>query len=134
MAQAESTRAIERPDGRLVLVVDDFPETIDVLASILSRHGYYVVLAMSGADAIRIAREQQPDLIVMDFAMPRMNGLEATRILKAHESTRGIPVILYTAHGGPEVEIEAQRAGCAAVALKPLETQRLFDLVERALA
>ena len=131
---AEALSPNDRPAGALVLVVDDFPETVDVVASILSLRGCYVALAMDGIDAVAIARERHPDAIIMDFAMPRMNGLEATRLLKSYDDTRKIPVILYTAHGGPEVEVEAQRAGCIAVALKPLENDRLIALVERILA
>lgn len=115
----------------LVLVVDDFPESVDPLMAMLHERGCIVSLALDGGSALAKASSLKPDVIVMDFAMPQLDGIEATRRLKASAHTCDIPVILFSAHAGPELGNAAERAGCAAVFKKPRAT---VDVVERVLA
>lgn len=114
----------------MVLVVDDFPESVDALIAMLSERGFTVALALDGDDAIRQAGALQPDVIVMDLAMPKTDGLEATRRLKAAPGTRDIPVVLFSAHAGPELGVMAEQAGCAAVLRKPGGTSKVLEFVQ----
>jgi CheY-like chemotaxis protein len=74
----------------------------------------------------------QPDFIIMDFALPRIDGLEATRRLKADARTRHIPVLLFTAHMGTEMRMRAEEAGCLGVLGKLDGASGLFDAIDRA--
>lgn len=115
----------------LVLVVDDFPESVDPLVALLTEQGFMVVLALDGEDGVRQAALLRPLVVVMDLAMPRMDGLEATRRLKALPATRDIPVVLFSAHAGPELGAAADAAGCAAVFRKPVGARAVVELVTR---
>lgn len=116
-----------------VLVVDDFPDTVDLLAEILGDNGYSVNVAFDGTDAIDRALQAQPDLILMDLAMPNLDGLAATRRLKGDPRTHDIPVVLYTGHPGADVAQRAHEAGCRSVITKPALEQVLLDAVDDAL-
>jgi CheY-like chemotaxis protein len=118
----------------LVLVVDDFPDTVDVVTELLCEQGYSVALAFDGKDAVARALDANPDVIVMDLAMPRLDGLAATRLLKADPRTQNIPVVLYTAHPGIEIEAIARAAGCSCVVGKPAPPRELLAAVSDALA
>ncbi|HZG43216.1 MAG TPA: response regulator, partial [Longimicrobium sp.] len=87
----------------------------------------------TGEDGIRVARELIPALILMDVAMPGMDGWEATRILKADENTSAIPVIALTAHAMTEDRKRAEEVGCDGYLSKPVEPRRVVQEVERLL-
>jgi two-component system cell cycle response regulator DivK len=99
-ADAASTRTL-RSDTfekqHLVLVVDDRAENRELCRECLSFAGFHVLEASNGAEAVKLAGERLPDVIVMDVAMPVMDGYEASRLLKSDPRTKGIPVILLTA-------------------------------------
>ena len=81
----------------IVLVADDDRDILDLLAFRLGRAGYEVVSASDGEEALRLAVERKPDLAVLDVMMPKLDGYEVTRRMRADESTKRIPVILLTA-------------------------------------
>lgn len=81
----------------LILVADDNPDSRSIMGLVLEHRGYEVVTAVDGEDAVRQAREQQPDLILMDLQMPRLSGLDAAQALKADASTSDIPILAVTA-------------------------------------
>jgi DNA-binding NarL/FixJ family response regulator len=103
---------------RRVLVVDDNPQVRQALCEVFKREADFDVCgeAENGREAIEKAQQLHPDLIVTDFSMPLMNGLEAARVLKSLMPT--VPVIIYTSHNGQFVETEALAAGAAAVISK----------------
>ena len=115
----------------MVLVVDDFPESVDAVYALLVERGFTVALALDGVDAVRMAKALQPHAIVMDVAMPNCDGLEALRRLKADPTTAHIPVILFSAHAGSELHAVADAIGCAAVVRKPMGSTTVVDMVER---
>lgn len=84
-----------------VLVVDDYQDTRELLSVVLASRGYQVFTAGDGEEAIRVAHEARPSVIIMDLFMPGMDGFEATRQLKGHPDTVDTPVIAYTARSGP---------------------------------
>ena len=88
----------EPPETRsVVLVADDDRDILDLLAFRLGRAGYEVVSASDGEEALRLAVDRKPDLAVLDVMMPKLDGYEVTRRMRADESTKRIPVILLTA-------------------------------------
>lgn len=110
-----------------MMVVEDDRHTRRINTLALSSAGYEVVEALDGAEAIHVARERSPDLIVMDLALAGTGGLEATRRIKAEMGSRAPLVLVLTAHALNEDARAAQAAGCDAFMAKPIDP---FDLVE----
>ncbi|HEY7410371.1 MAG TPA: response regulator [Vicinamibacteria bacterium] len=108
------------PGARRILVVDDLADQRRMYGAYLEHEGYEVRTAANGTEAIALAVEFRPDLIVMDLSMPGLDGFEATRVLKQMERTRDIPVLALTAYGEHLPEEWAREVGCAAYLRKPL--------------
>jgi CheY-like chemotaxis protein len=113
----------------LVLIVDDSPDAVDVVREQLIERGFAVVVAFDGDDAVRAAAEHAPDAVVLDLAMPRANGLDVARRLRANPRTAAVPLVLFTAHDSRELAVQAACAGFAAVVEKPGPPSRLVDVV-----
>jgi len=120
--------------GKTVLLVEDDADNQVIYSFILNHHGYAVLQAWDGESGVRMAREHRPDLILMDLTIPRIDGLQATRMLKADPATAAIPVIALTAHAGREDRAAAAAAGCVSFLVKPVEPQRVEVEVRRVLA
>jgi CheY-like chemotaxis protein len=112
-----------------ILVVEDDPIIMNLIVILLEREGYTVAQATTAEEGISLAHEGPPDLILMDVALPGLDGLEATRILKDAEATHGVPVIALTAQARKEDEARALRAGCDGFIPKPLSTRAFLDRV-----
>jgi two-component system, cell cycle response regulator DivK len=104
-----------------ILIVEDSPDNRNIAELILRDAGHTVVGVNDGPSAIEAANKHQPDVILMDLSIPRLDGWETTRRLKACPATSGIPVIAFTAHILPSDLERAQAAGCDAVIAKPFE-------------
>ncbi len=111
----------------VVLAIDDAPENLDVVKSLLSPH-YTVKAAVNGQMALKIVEKQLPDLILLDIRMPGMDGFEVCRKLKADEATAGIPVIFLTGEG--DVASEVTEVGGAGYVTKPIEPDALLARIE----
>ena len=116
-----------------ILIVEDNEMNRDMLSRRLARRGYKVVVALDGAESIRMARDERPDLILMDMSLPVLDGWEATRRLKADPDTRSILIIALTAHAMADDEIKAREAGCDDFDTKPVDLNRLLIKMERLL-
>ncbi|HYU42720.1 MAG TPA: response regulator [Vicinamibacteria bacterium] len=115
-----------------VLLVDDQPDQLDIYRQYLHFEGYRVAVASGGRVALDVALAARPDVIIMDLAMPGMDGFEATRRIKELKATRDIPVIALSAYG--EIPPEwALAAGCETYLRKPILPQDLSEHIERAL-
>ena len=114
-----------------VLVVEDDPDVRDVLTRLLRRAGYVALTAINGADAIIAAQQQQPDLILMDLMLPILNGLDATRQLKADPRTARIPVLMLTGQFLVDDEAQARSAGCDGLILKPCPAEQFLAYVAK---
>ena len=79
-----------------ILIVDDSPTEIHVLTTMLVKNGYNVISASSGEEGVSMAKDQKPDLVLMDIVMPGLNGFQATRQLSSDPGTKNIPVIIVT--------------------------------------
>ena len=116
-----------------VLLVEDQEDNRDMLSRRLTKRGYEVAIAVDGAEGVEKARSEAPDLILMDMSLPVMDGWEATRILKAEDGTRSIPVVALTAHAMSTDREKAFEAGCDAYETKPIELPRLLETMEKLL-
>jgi CheY-like chemotaxis protein len=124
------TRSSNRFQKPRILVVEDNEHTRDIFRTTLEHAGYDVLEASDGEQALARVREGPPDLVLMDFAMPRLDGLSCLKILKAEATTRSIPIIAVTAHGEMEFRIEASLAGCDGFLAKPVEPMEIVRAVE----
>lgn len=115
----------------LVLVVDDYRDAREMYAQYLQASGFRVAEASTGLEAVRIARELKPDCILMDLALPGIDGWEATRQIKADGRTAGIPVIAITGHTSELASRDARAAGCAAFVIKPALPDAVVSEVRR---
>lgn len=114
-----------------VLIVEDNHDNRAIFAAILTHYGYEVIEAADGEDGVRMAREQSPDVILMDISLPRMDGIEATRLLKADDATASIPIIAVTAHAMHEDQERVRDAGCDGYLPKPVQPLRVVEEVNR---
>lgn len=114
-----------------ILLVEDDPIIMNLIVILLERDGYEVVQSSSAEEGISLAEARPPDLILMDVALPGLDGLEATRILKGREATRHIPIIALTAQAMKEDAEKASRAGCDGFIVKPLSTRAFLVEIAR---
>jgi two-component system, cell cycle response regulator DivK len=116
-----------------VLLVEDNEMNRDMLSRRLIRRGFQVVFAIDGQQGIDLAHSERPDIIIMDMSLPVIDGWEATRRLKADDTTRSVPVIGLTAHAMSGDREKAIEAGCDDYDTKPVELERLIGKIERLL-
>jgi len=117
-----------------ILVIEDNPSNMKLAVFLLEKEGYEVVQATDAEEGIRIARQRLPGLILMDVQLPGMDGLAATRLLKADAETRHIKIIALTAFamGGDQEKIKA--AGCDAYIAKPIRYKEFLKVVAQSLS
>ena len=118
----------------LVLVVEDYQDAREMYAAYLQFSGYRVAEATNGLEAIEKTLELMPDIILMDLALPKMDGWEATRRLKSDERTRHIPFVALTGHALAGHAEGARLAGCDAFVTKPCLPDVLVVEIQRMLA
>ena len=117
-----------------VLIVEDNPANMTLAAFLLQSAGHTVIRARDAEAGLTLARDEQPNLILMDIQLPGMDGLEATALLKRAEATRAIPVIALTALAMKGDEERIRAAGCDGYIAKPLRYQDLLATVTAQLA
>lgn len=116
-----------------VLVVDDLEDMRSLLGMTLRRSGWQTLEAANGQQAIEVAEQNKPDVILMDYDMPICNGMVACKTIKESESTAHIPVIIYTGHGGLGIEQQAMEAGASIFLLKPIPANQLKETIRHLL-
>jgi CheY-like chemotaxis protein len=122
------------PQNPLVLVVEDYQDAREMYAAYLQFSGYRVAEASNGLEALEKTRELMPDIILMDLALPKMDGWEATRRLKADERTRHIPIVALTGHALAGHAEGARQAGCDSFVTKPCLPDELVTEIQRMLS
>lgn len=127
--------AMPARDRPLVLVVEDYQDAREMYAAYLQFSGFEVAEAANGIEAVERTTELLPDIVLMDLALPRMDGWEATKRLKSDPRTRHIPIVALTGHALAGHAEGAREAGCDAFVTKPClpdalvtEIRRLLDL------
>jgi two-component system cell cycle response regulator DivK len=113
-----------------ILVIEDNQLSSKLLKQLLTAHGYEVLESSQGLQALNLARDAQPDLILMDIRLPDISGLELTRLLKQDDQTKNIPIIAITAFASPEDENKDLEGGCDAYAPKPINLGNLLRTIE----
>ena len=117
-----------------ILVVEDNPTNITLAIFLLESAGHTVISASNAEAGLTLARDQQPNLILMDIQLPGMDGLQATALLKRDESTRAIPVIALTALAMKGDEERIRAAGCDGYIAKPLAYRDFLAVISEQLA
>ncbi len=120
--------------ARTILIVEDDPKNLILFRDLLQVNGYETIEANNGKQGVELARVQKPDLILMDMQMPEMDGLEATRIIKADATTSNIPVIAITSYAMKGDEEKILEAGCDGYLAKPIDIKELLKEVNEYLS
>src|SRR4029078_3432066 len=137
MTYQESSKTIagRRPEAaraaKTVLIVEDNELNMKLFHDLLAAHGYQTLQTRSGIEALKIARERRPDLILMDIQLPEVSGLEVRRGLKEDEELREIPVIAVTAFAMKGDEQRIRQGGCEAYISKPISIGTFLETVRR---
>ena len=114
-----------------VLIVEDNDLNMKLFNDLLEAHGYFTLQTKDGVEALRMARQHRPDLILMDIQLPEVSGLEVTRWLKEDDDLRAIPVIAVTAFAMKGDEEKIRDGGCEAYIAKPISVTSFMRTVER---
>ncbi|UWR04854.1 response regulator [Ruegeria conchae] len=117
-----------------VLLVEDNEMNSDMLSRRLARKGFQVIVAKDGLEGVSMAGEASPDIVLMDMSLPEIDGWEAARRIKAAPETASIPVVALTAHAMASDREKALEAGCDDFDTKPVELNRLLEIMEKLLS
>ncbi len=114
---------------KVILIVEDDPNNLKLLRDLLQVSGYSTIEATDGEKGVELAKARKPDLILMDVQMPKMDGLEATQILKADTTTRNIPILALTSYAMKGDKEKILQVGCDGYLAKPFDIQELLKKV-----
>lgn len=131
VSPGELSGSISSIRPKRILVVDDSRIIIKVLRNILEAEGYLVITAFNGLEALRVAIQEKPDLIITDYLMPEMDGVALTKKLKSQLSTRYIPIIMLTAKSEMDSEVKGIEAGADDYLTKPVNPKRFLLRVNK---
>lgn len=127
----EETVPKGKRNGKRVLIVEDNEDNLVVYRTILEHVGYHVSEARDGSEGFERAQSEHPDVVLMDISIPKVDGWEVTRQLKADDATRDIAVVALTAHALDEDREHAEEVGCDGYLPKPVEPRRVVEEVQR---
>src|SRR5512137_830697 len=125
---------LKRPMTKRVLIVEDNDLNMKLFHDLLEAHGYDTLQTKDGMEALKLARQHHPDLILMDIQLPEVSGLEVTKWLKEDDDLRTIPVIAVTAFAMKGDEERIRSGGCEAYVAKPISVTNFLDTIGRFLA
>jgi len=117
--------------NKLFLVVEDFEDSRFMMRRLLEMAGYSVLEASDGEQAVQMAVESRPVLILMDLSLPKLDGLSATRQIRQKRGLKTVPIVAVSAHDSPESRTEALAAGCDEYITKPIDFDHLNALLQR---
>jgi two-component system, cell cycle response regulator DivK len=120
--------------GNRILIVEDEPKNMKLMRDLLERFSYQIIEATDGEQGVNLAKSSKPDLILMDIMMPKMDGLEATRLIKADVSTNNIPIIAVTSFAMKGDRERTLEAGCDAYIPKPVDIGEVLKTVAHYIA
>ncbi len=125
--------ATETKNGvaKTVLIVEDNELNMKLFHDLLEAHGYNILQSREGMEALRIAREHHPDLILMDIQLPEVSGLEVTKWIKEDDKLKDIPVIAVTAFAMKGDEEKIRQGGCEAYIAKPISVANFIETIQR---
>ena len=114
----------------VVLIVDDHDDTREMLKTLLGMVGCHAIEAEDGEQALNAAETAHPDLILLDMKMPRLDGLTVTRLIRSHPNLHEVPIVAVTGNATPQFLAEVLRAGCNYFLVKPIDFDRLEELIQ----
>lgn len=117
--------------AKWVLIVEDNDLNMKLFGDLLEAHGYETLKTKNGLDALTIARDERPDLILMDIQLPEVSGLEVTKWIKEDDNLRSIPVVAVTAFAMKGDEEKIREGGCEAYISKPISVTQFLETVQR---
>ena len=117
--------------SKTILIVEDNDLNMKLLNDLLQAHGYSTLQTIDGRDVIKIAREHNPDLILMDIQLPEISGLEVTKMLKAEDDLKSIPIIAVTAFAMKGAEEKIREGGCEGYIAKPISVPTFLDTISK---
>ncbi len=117
--------------AKTVLIVEDNELNMKLFHDLLEAHGYDTLQTKDGMEALRLARQERPDLILMDIQLPEVSGLEVTKWLKEDDDLKAIPVIAVTAFAMKGDEAKIREGGCEDYIAKPISVGKFLDTVQR---
>ncbi len=120
-----------KTNGKRVLIVEDNDLNMKLFHDLLEAHGYDTLQTKDGMEALKLAREHHPDLILMDIQLPEVSGLEVTKWIKEDEDLRAIPIIAVTAFAMKGDEEKIREGGCEAYIAKPISVANFLQTVAR---
>lgn len=116
-----------------VLIVDDSPTETYKFREILEKNGFEIITADNGADGVAVARQELPDVVLMDVVMPGLNGFQATRQISKNAETKHIPVIIVTTKDQETDKVWGRRQGATDYLTKPVDEKLLMETINRVL-
>jgi CheY-like chemotaxis protein len=119
---------------KFFLVVEDFEDSRFMMRRLLEMAGYDVLEASDGEQAVKMAVEARPVLILMDLSLPKLDGLAATRQIRQKKGLKAVPIVAVSAHDSPESRTEALAAGCDEYVTKPIDFDHLTKVLQRFLS
>jgi two-component system cell cycle response regulator DivK len=134
LEMTKDDRNVDGRSSRKVLIVEDNDLNMKLFNDLLEAHGYYTLQTKDGVEALRMAREHHPDLILMDIQLPEVSGLEVTKWLKEDDDLRTIPVVAVTAFAMKGDEEKIRNGGCEAYIAKPISVAGFMRTIERFLS
>ena len=120
----------KRAGEKTILIVEDNDLNMKLFRDLMQAHGYQILQTNSGIEALKLARQHTPDLILMDIQLPEVSGLEATKWIKEDDSIKAIPVIAVTALAMKGDEDKIREGGCDGYIPKPISVEKFFKTVE----
>lgn len=123
-----------RDDAATVLLVEDTEDNRQMMRTLLEMSGFRVVEAINGKEAVEVASQVRPQVILMDLSLPFIDGLTATRQIRSLPGLSKVPIIAVSAHDTADFHTDALDAGCNAYVTKPIDYPELEDIVNRLLA
>lgn len=121
-------------EKKLFLLVEDFEDSRFMMRRLLEMAGYAVIEASDGEQAVALAISEQPELILMDLSLPKLDGLAATRQIRQYKEAENTPIVAISAHDSPESRTEALAAGCNEYVTKPIDFDQLGEVLKHFLA
>jgi two-component system cell cycle response regulator DivK len=122
-----------RPADLTILVVEDYEDTSLAMRLALEHKGYHIIEASDGAQAVRLAERERPEVVLMDLNLPVLDGFGATERIRANPELKETIIVAVTAHHDPDLRARALAAGCNAFVTKPIDFEWLGDLISNLL-
>jgi CheY-like chemotaxis protein len=117
--------------GRSVLIADDHEDTRLLLRTILEMNRFYVLEAADGEEAVMLTERERPDIVLMDFSLPILDGLSALLRIRANQTTCNVPIIFLSGHAEPAPQRAVREAGCDDYLIKPINLDQMVQLIKR---